>query len=200
VQSPLTPGQRTWIGLTIALALGALLTWPAPREALDWQPQLALAQPWRCWTAAFVHWSPMHLQANLFGCVAVAAFGVAARLPCHSTWAWLAAWPLTQAALALQPLLLHYGGLSGVLHAGVAVAALDLVLRRAGWRRRGIGWAVLAGLAAKLALERPWAGPTQVVPGWDIAIAPLVHLTGSAAGLLCGAVARAIAARPLSAT
>jgi rhomboid family GlyGly-CTERM serine protease len=197
VQPPLAPGQRTWTGLTIVLALGAILAWPAPREALDWQPQLALAQPWRLWTAAFVHWSPMHLQANLLGCVAVAAFGVAARLPRHATWSWLAAWPLTQAMLALQPLLLHYGGLSGVLHAGAAVAALDLVLR-AGWRRRMIGWAVLGGLAAKLALERPWAGPTQIVPGWDIAIAPLVHLTGTVAGLLCGAVALALA-RPRSA-
>ncbi len=197
MQASLTPGQRTWTSLTLALALGALLAWPAPREALDWQPQFALSQPWRLWTAAFVHWSAMHLQANLFGCVAVAAFGIAARLPRHATWAWLVAWPLTQAGLALQPLLLHYGGLSGVLHAGVAVVALDLVLNPGG-RRRTIGWAVLGGMSVKLALERPWAGPTQVVPGWDIAIAPLVHLTGTAAGLLCAAVAVSMA-RPRSA-
>ena len=149
------------------------------------------------WTAAFVHLSPMHLQANLFGCVAVAAFGIAARLPSHATWSWLVAWPMTQAALALQPLLLHYGGLSGVLHAGVAVTALHLVLR-AGRRRRAIGWAVLGGLAAKLVLEQPWAGPTHAVPGWDIAIAPLVHLTGTVAGLSCEAFALVIA-RPRSA-
>jgi len=192
VQLPFVPAQRAWASLAIGLALGAMLVWPAPREALDWQPQLALSQPWRLWTAAFVHWSPMHLQANLLGCVAVAAFVVAARVPCHATWSWLVAWPLTQATLALQPLLLHYGGLSGVLHAGVAVTALDLVVQ-AGWRRRAIGWAVFAGLAIKLASERPWIGPTQVVVGWDIAIAPLVHLTGTAAGLLCGAVALAIA-------
>ena len=29
----------------------------------------ASTQPWRLWTAAFVHWSPLHLQANLLGCV-----------------------------------------------------------------------------------------------------------------------------------
>lgn len=189
---PFTPGQRTWASLTVGLALGALLVWPAPREALDWQPQFALSQPWRLWTAALVHWSPLHLQANLLGCVAVAAFGVAARLPRHATWSWLVAWPLTQAALALQPRLLHYGGLSGTLHAGVAVAALYLVLQ-ASWRHRAIGWAVLAGLALKLVLEQPWIGPTQVVAGWDIAIAPLVHLTGAVAGLLCGAITLVIA-------
>jgi hypothetical protein len=78
------------------------------------------------------------------------------------------------------------------LHAGVAVAALDLVVRT-GWRRRAIGWAVLGGVGVKLVLERPWIGPTQTVPGWDIAIAPLVHLTGTMAGLLCGAVALVVA-------
>jgi rhomboid family GlyGly-CTERM serine protease len=181
-----------WAGVTIALALGALMTWPVPREALDWQPPFVLSQPWRLWTAAFVHWSPMHLQGNLLACFAVAAFGVAARLPPQATWSWLAAWPLTHAALSMQPLLLHYGGLSGVLHAGVAVTALDLVARTGG-RRRAIGWAVLTGVGVKLALERPWIGPTQAVPGWDIAIAPLVHLTGTAAGLVCAAAGLAIA-------
>jgi len=102
------------------------------------------------------------------------------------------AWPLTHAALAFQPLLLHYGGLSGVLHAGVAVAALDLVVQPGG-RRRTIGWAVFAGLLLKLTQEQPWIGPTQVVAGWDIAIAPLVHVSGTVSGLLCGAVAQTIA-------
>lgn len=188
------PAPRAWASLAITLALGALLLWLAPRDALDWQPQLALTQPWRLWTAAFVHWSPRHLQANLLGCAVVAAFGIAAGLPRHATWAWLAAWPLTHAALALQPLLLHYGGLSGVLHAGVAVAALHLAWRARG-RPRRIGCAVLAGLAAKLALESPWLGPTQIVPGWDFPVAPLAHLSGAASGLLCGAVAQVIAGR-----
>ena len=185
---------RAWVAIATGLALASLLLWFAPREALDWQPQRALAQPWRWWSAAFVHWSPLHLAANLLGSVVVAAFGIAARVPRHAAWAWLAAWPLTHAALAWQPLLLNYGGLSGVLHAGVAVAALHLAWREQG-RRRAIGWAVLAGLGVKLALERPWAGPTQQVAGWDFAIAPLAHLTGAVAGLLCGAVAEAVASR-----
>ena len=41
---------------------------------------------------------------------------------------------------------------------------------------------LLAGLAAKLALEAPWGPPTRSVPGWDLAIAPLAHAAGALAG------------------
>lgn len=181
--------SRCWLVVAISLALAAVTLWFAPRDWLDWQPGLALAQPWRLWSAAFVHWSALHLGANLLGCAVLAAFGVAADVPRAATWAWLAAWPLTHAALGLQPQLLAYGGLSGVLHAGVAIVALHLVWRERG-RRRAIGWAVLVGLAVKLTLERPWAGPTLVLPGWDIRLAPLAHVAGTVAGLLCGAVAQ----------
>lgn len=186
--APTPTAARAWVGVAAGLALASLLLWFAPRDRLDWQPQLALAQPWRLWSAAFVHWSGLHLAANVGGAAVVAAFGVAARVPTGAAWAWLAAWPLTHAALGWQPHLLDYGGLSGVLHAGVAVAALHLVWREHGGRRL-IGALVLAGLAAKLAFEKPWLGPTQTVAGWDFAVAPLAHLTGAAAGLVCGAVA-----------
>ena len=183
---------RAWAWLSVGLALGALALWPVPRQALDWQPAFAFTQPWRLWTAAFVHLSPLHLQANLLGCAVVAAFGIVSELPRHAIWAWLAAWPLTHDALALQPLLLHYGGLSGLLHAGVAIVALHLVWHARG-RRRLIGAAVFAGLTCKLVLEQAWVGPTQAVAGWDFRVAPLAHLTGTMAGLLCGTVAQAIA-------
>ena len=190
------PSPRAWAGCSLGLALGAALLWWAPREVFDWQPQWALVQPWRLWTAAFVHWSPQHLQANLLGCAVVAAFGVAARVSRPWVWAWLAAWPLTHAALALAPQLQlqHYGGLSGVLHAGVVVAAINLAGQATG-RRRLIGGAVLAGVVVKLLLERPWHGPTQIVAGWDIALVPLAHVTGAVSGLLCGAAALALCSR-----
>jgi len=197
--SPLSPppadASRAWAALCASLALAALAGWFAPRDGLDWQPDLAVAQPWRLWTAAWVHWSVLHLLANLAGCAAVAGFGIAARAQREAVVAWLLAWPLTHAALAIQPQLLHYGGLSGVLHAGVAVVTWQLVARERG-PRRAIGWAVLVGLATKVVLEQPWLGPTQVVPGWDIAIAPLAHLSGVASGLLCAALAQAFDRRP----
>lgn len=190
----LPPAPRAWAAVATVLALGAVVLWPAPDTMFDWQPQLALSQPWRAWSAAYVHLSPLHLMANLLGCAAVAAFGVAARLPRHAAWAWVAAWPLTHAALVVQPLLSHYSGLSGVLHAGVAVGALHLVWRESG-TRLAIGWAVLAGVVAKLLFETPWAGPTQAADGWDIPIAPLGHLTGAVSGLVCGTMAQVLANR-----
>ncbi|MDQ2779746.1 MAG: rhombosortase [Pseudomonadota bacterium] len=178
---------RAWLLVAGVLAAGSLLVWLLPSPWLDWQPRLAVAQPWRCVTAAFVHWSPQHLGANLLGVAVVAALGVAAALPVRAAVAWATAWPLTQLGLLLQPDLLHYGGASGVLHAGVAVAALWLVVR--GRRlERWIGVAVGVGLIAKVVLEHPFGPPLRTVAGWDIAIAPLAHATGTVAGLLCAAV------------
>jgi rhomboid family GlyGly-CTERM serine protease len=179
-----TRGARGWLAMSVLLAATAATLWWAPRELLAWQPSRALEQPWRAWSAAFVHWTPWHLGANLLGCAVVAAFGIAARVPARATVAWLVAWPLSHAALALQPALTSYGGLSGVLHAGVVIAAWNLLRHDTG-RRRLIGAAVMAGLAVKLLLERPWGAPTQQVAGWDFPVAPLAHVTGAIAGLLC---------------
>ncbi len=185
--------MQAWLALCALAAGGALAAWVLPAAWLDWQPALAWQQPWRWWTAAFVHWSPLHLGANLAGCAVLATFGAAARLPRRATLAWALAWPLTQGALLLQPALTHYGGLSGVLHAGVAVAAMHLLAaprpRRAA--TRAIGAAVLGGLVLKLLLERPWAGPLAHPAGWDIALAPLAHAAGAAAGTACAAACAA---------
>lgn len=170
--------------MTVLLAAAALALSGMPHQTLAWQPVLALDQPWRAWSAAFVHWTAWHLAANLLGCAVVAALGIAARVPARATLAWFVAWPLSHAALALQPALTNYGGLSGVLHAGVAIAAWH-VLRHDCGRRRMIGAAVMAGLAVKLLLEKPWGAATQQVAGWDFPVAPLAHATGAISGLLC---------------
>lgn len=187
-------GAAAWVAVAGGLAAAAALGLLAPRDALDWQRALVAAEPWRLWSAAFVHLGAWHLLANESGCIVVAAFGAGARVPVQAAVAWLAAWPLGHAALWLDPALVRYGGLSGVLHAGVAVAAWHLARRDTG-RRRWIGVAVLIGLAAKLLLERPWAGAAQFVPGWDFAVVPLAHATGATAGLACAVVADAWAHR-----
>lgn len=195
-----------WLLLGLLLAAGALagafagppLGIARPDALLDWQPALAIAEPWRAFTAAFVHLSTRHLLANLLGCVVVTAFGLIARVPWWIALAWLLAWPLGHVLLWLQPALQHYAGLSGVLHGGAAAAALYVALRGQG-HEPIIGWGVLIGLAVKLYREAPWRGPVQHVAGWDIPIAPIAHATGVLAALACAGAALALArafARP----
>lgn len=184
----MSAGSRAWLALAALLGLGALLAWPLPRTLLDWQPGLVANEPWRAFSAAAVHYSRLHLAANLAGALLVGLLGVVAELPLRCTLAWLAAWPLTHLGLLLRPELAHYGGLSGVLHAGVALAALQLALHGQG-RRRAIGAAILVGLVAKVLSEAPWGPVLQQRPDWDIPIAPWAHASGLVAGLLTGLLA-----------
>jgi rhomboid family GlyGly-CTERM serine protease len=159
--------------------------------ALEWQPSLSGSQPWRAWTAGFVHYSELHLLANLAGCVLVGALGLAARVSARCVIAWAIAWPMLHLGLWAQPAVAHYGGLSGVLHAGVAVVAMHLLFRPSRSQRR-IGALVLAGLALKLVSEAPWAGAISHPAGWDVAVAPGAHVSGVLAGLVCAALAETL--------
>ena len=190
-------GARAWVTFGAANALMAILiglggaSWVA---ALDWQPSLAWSQPWRWWTAAWVHHGVAHLVVNLAGSAVVIALGAAAGLGWRWALAWWAAWPVTHLALLLQPGMAHYGGLSGVLHAGVAVAAVALAARPPGdpdrSRRRRIGWLVGAGMLIKLALEKPWLAELQPATWLAVSVAPMAH----ASGAICGALAAGIVA------
>lgn len=157
---------------------GAAVSW-APH--LEWQAASAWHQPWRAWTAAFVHHDLQHLSANLAGCAVVALFGWAGRLPARAALAAAAAWPLTQLLLLWAPGLARYGGLSGVLHAAVAVAAVALLACGRG-RQRRIGAAVWLGLLVKVLLETPWAGAVQTLAGWDFPVAVAAHASGLVSG------------------
>lgn len=178
------PNWALWAGVCAAAAVGALLAHGVDPALLRWQPELAFRQPWRLVTAAWVHLSSQHLTANLAGTAVLAALGRAAGCDRRAAIAWALAWPLTHLGLLAQPTLMAYGGLSGVLHAGVAVVAWQLI-RGGHGLRRAIGAAIAAGLTAKVLLEAPWLGPLRQVPGWDILIAPAGHASGALAGGLC---------------
>ena len=133
-----------WVVLAGLLCLGAVVVTAISAEggtalsaaplanALDWQSALGLREPWRLWTCAWVHWSAAHLLVNVVGAMVVAFVGWRARLPASAAHAWLIAWPVTQVLMAalgddrLGAVMPHYGGLSGVLHAGVVVLGLSL--------------------------------------------------------------------------
>ena len=184
-------GGRAWCALAAVLALGAVLAFGADATALDWQPALAGREPWRALSAALVHYSALHLGANLAGTLLVGALGFFARVPWRIAGAWLIAWPLTQLGLLLRPDLLHYGGLSGVLHAGCACVAWQLTTHDRG-PRRAIGALVLIALAIKVASETPWGPALRHPAGGDVAPAPFAHASGLAAGLLAAAIVDAL--------
>ncbi|MGY0196452.1 rhombosortase [Leptothrix sp. BB-4] len=184
-------GQVAWLVMLCVLVVPAMLSGPADalgREVLAWRPDRAFSEPWRWWSAAWMHLSATHLLANLAGATLVAALGWLLQPSRQMAWAWALAWPLTHLSLLLQPGLQRYGGLSGVLHAGVAVCAVWLWSRsdgRGGVRgERRLGQALAVGLLVKLLLERAWEAPLNRVAGWDIVIAPLAH----AAGVFWGAL------------
>jgi membrane associated rhomboid family serine protease len=144
VRPSLHVGGTAWVLLSALLCLGAVVVWmlvagsggaPAATplaHALDWQAALGLREPWRLWTCAWVHGSTAHLLVNVAGGAVIAFVGWRARLPPAAAVAWLLAWPGTQLLMAaigserLAPAMPHYFGLSGVLHAGVAVLGLSL--------------------------------------------------------------------------
>ena len=190
----MTRGARAWVFMATLLAACALLGWPVSHERIDWQPTLALGQPWRAFTAVGVHYSVQHLIGNLAGVALAGVFGVAALVSTRMAWAWLAAWPLTHAGLLLRTDLAHYGGLSGVVHAGVAIVIV-YVLACGTRRQRLVGAAVLVGFCGKLLSESPWGEALRHPAGWDIAVAPIAHTSGALAGALCAAIALLLPSR-----
>ena len=184
----LRPGWA-WCAVALLLAVGSALAWGRPNWGIDWQPRLWASEPWRAFSAAFVHYSALHLLGNAAGLALVAALGAAARVPGRVALAWLAAWPLTQLGLLWQPALAHYGGVSGVVHAGVAIVCVHLLCTGHRW----LGGPLLAMLLAKVLSESPWASPLRYPPGWDIAVAPLAHATGLIAGTVCALIGEALA-------
>jgi rhomboid family GlyGly-CTERM serine protease len=183
-----------WCLLATCLALLALVGGWLPREAMDWQPALVAAQPWRIWSPVCVHYSVSHLVGNLAGVGLAGVFGVAAQVPARAALAWLAAWPLTHLGLWPRSDLLHYGGLSGVVHAGVAIVIVH-VLAVGNRRQRWVGSAVLLGFCGKLLSEAPWADTLRHPAGWDLATVPWAHASGAIAGALCAILGESLMLR-----
>jgi rhomboid family GlyGly-CTERM serine protease len=175
---------QAWLLLSTLLAAASLLVFalgPAQHWALAAGPE-----PWRLLSAGAAHWNALHLAGNLAGLAVIGWLGRRAALPDQAAVAWLLAGPLAHGMLWLHPHLPPYAGLSGWLHAGVAVAVIEL-LQRAGQDRR-IGIGIGLGLLLKLLLEQPWGPLLRPDDWWGGATLPLAHACGAAAGLMAGAL------------
>lgn len=173
--------MRAWLAVCLLAAIGSLVAALLPTAWLEWAPALLWRQPWRLVSSAWVHWHALHLLANLAALALLAVAGWRVPTTDRDALAWLLAWPLTHVLLALlaPPVLLHYGGLSGLLHAAVVVVGLRLIADA-----RRLGWIWLGLLAVKLLLEQPWLPllPHDLLLG--LAVVPAAHLAGALAGLL----------------
>jgi membrane associated rhomboid family serine protease len=193
----------SWLAMAAVMALGAcaltalsLSDRAAPTlHRFDWEA--SGFNPWRLWTAAWLHWNPWHLLSNVMACGVVAYLGWAARMGSAATLAWLLAWPLTQALLiplaaigVMVPA--HVGGLSGALHAGTTIVAAWLLVLGSG-RSRIVGLLIAAGLVIKLIWE--WmAGPQPLLEGQLVLSATAVHLSGVIAGAISATLLLALTA------
>jgi rhomboid family GlyGly-CTERM serine protease len=140
--------------------------------------------PWALWTAPLVHLSAAHALANAFAMaalLAIAALGGGRQLLRRYLMGLLIAWPLSTLSLALCPQVSSYVGLSGLIHAGIAL--LGILLLQCS---RYLGLTLLLGLAVKLWQEQAWVQPVVWSADWGFNVVVVAHLYGAGVGLVVG--------------
>lgn len=182
--------SRSWLVLCALHGVLSMLMWWAREGAINamtWQADGWLRQPWTLWTSAWVHMNTPHLIGNQLALGALAAFAWILRPTLSCSLAWLLAWPLTQLSLLLWPQIGYAVGLSGLLHAGAMVLAIQLMLKRmAVPQARRWGGLLALGLLIKLALERGWSYPVVWDPGNEMSVVQAAHLAGACWGGVLG--------------
>jgi rhomboid family GlyGly-CTERM serine protease len=180
---------KAWTTLCGVLALASAAAWlagPAAAPLLQWDSALWLRQPWTLWTASLVHLSTAHLLANLLALGALAVLGSSMGVGQAATRALVVAWPLGTLALLVWPAVRQYSGLSGLIHAAVAVLWAHAVVHR---RAYPLSFVLFVGMGLKLLTEHAWFTPVSFDPAWGFNVVYAAHLSGTLAGAACGMVA-----------
>ncbi|RYX94567.1 MAG: rhomboid family intramembrane serine protease [Comamonadaceae bacterium] len=182
--------MSAWPVLCAALALASVAAWfMGPAAAgLQWDVSSWLHRPWTLWTSAVVHLSAGHLLANLLALGALAILGAALRVGRPAALALLAAWPLGTLALTAWPQVKQYSGLSGLIHAAVAILWAHAAITRKAWP---LSFVVFAGVLFKLLTEHAWKTPIAFDPAWGFNVVYAAHLSGALAGAASGLLAAA---------
>lgn len=186
-----------WFGLCVLLALPAWLTpvidldapqsWSTTAAYWTLHPNTGWDQSLASWWAtAWLHGSAPHLRNNLAGTALLAVMGWMVHANWRSTIAWAMAWPLTHIGMLLRPEITSYIGLSGVLHAGATVLALQQIITPFQPHHRQSGWILLGCLVFKIFMENPWGAVLILSSSSAIKVAPWAHFSGALAGLACG--------------
>jgi hypothetical protein len=180
-----------WWGLCgLHGAASLLMAWAGqnvPTSAWIWRASDGLQHPLTWWTSAWIHLSTPHLIGNLLAMGGVAAAGWVLRADTRSAWAWALAWPLTQVSLLLWPQVGYATGLSGLMHAGTLLLAVQVALGRLPIRgARFWGGLLILAVVTKVVLERGWAVPLSWDADADIQVVQAAHLAGVFWGVLLG--------------
>jgi rhomboid family GlyGly-CTERM serine protease len=182
--------SRAWLVVCCVHGAASVLVWWAPLDEVDlltWRADHWAGQPWTLWTSAWVHLNAGHLIGNLLALGALAVFAWLVKPSLRSAMGWLTAWPLTQFSLLLWPQIGYAVGLSGVLHAGAMVVAVQLMFNRIAIRKARRWGALLAlGVLVKTASERGWWYPVVWDRANDMSVVQAAHLSGVVWGLLLG--------------
>jgi hypothetical protein len=179
-----------WLALCALHGVLSMLAWWARDgvvHAITWQADGWQQMPWTLWSSSWVHLNPPHLIGNQVALGALAALAWVIHPTRACALAWLLAWPLLQLSLLLWPQIGYAVGLSGVLHAGAAVVAVHLLLKRiAVPKARRWGGLLALGLLIKLGLEAGWSHPVVWDSGNNMSVVQAAHLSGVGWGLLLG--------------
>jgi hypothetical protein len=189
-RSPASRRSPSWLLLCALHGVASMLLWWAGENTLEsfiWRADTWLTQPWTLWTSAWVHMNTPQLIVNQIGLGFLAAFAWVVRPTLACSMAWLLAWPLAQISLLWWPQIGYAAGLSGVLHAGAMVLAMQLVRQRIPIpKARRWGSLLGLGLVVKLLAEQGWSHPVVWDSANDISVVQAAHFTGAAWGLGLG--------------
>ncbi|MDR2128262.1 MAG: hypothetical protein LBP52_04270 [Burkholderiaceae bacterium] len=179
--------QFVWPATCAALIVACAVFWFAARggaigpQDWVWHASDGLGRPWTLWSSALVHHLPPHGIGNVLALAALAVLGHTLAATPNDAAALLLAWPLSALALFLWPQVTGFHGLSGVVHAAVAIVAMRAAADPA---MRWLGQFLALGLLFKLALEHGWAAPVGYHSDWGFNVVYAAHLTGALAGFL----------------
>ena len=184
-------GLKAWTTFCGVLAVASIAAWagaPASATLLQWDSALWLRQPWTLWTASVAHLSTWHLLANLLTLGALAVLGSSLGAGQAATRALIVAWPLVTLTLLAWPAVRQYCGLSGLIHAAIAVLWAHAVVHR---RAYPLSFVLFVGMGIKLLGEHAWLTPVSFDTSWGFNVVYASHLGGTLVGGVCGMVAAA---------
>lgn len=201
--TPIVPLSAVVIACCSTLAMLGLFLWRDGLSLFDFNPEFIVQQPWRWWSAHFVHLNITHLLGNLVAFIAIVVVFAPVWQRGALLWVLIASSTFSTALVWVAPGSASFAGLSGALH-GLALYGLLCM--------RTQHWAYLLGLVAvttKLLLELSFVylntyasgsydsavlshlHELQAISQWlEAPTAYLAHIGGSLGGMVAWFVSR----------